>query len=864
MLSFVFTEDSFRVDTPKEVLQGEEAALQESFLADKYQALFRAGFTGVNKNDSSTLSFLKKLSAEFIHAITKSPDLELAREYTVAELPEEVLERIERAVPFAIGTEYISRPWLLLQINRLNQVFHDQLLNYSGTVQMFLAEFSQELKVSERVFFHLVENKREERYPFAFLATYSTKDIDGGIVHKPLSYAMEEYKHDHTKLLDLLSCLDKVSDKSALLASFVESGEMFHPLKMTDKEAYEFLKAVPAIEECGVVCRVPLWWKQNQSAVQLQVNLGDKKASLLGFDTLIGMQPQLVVGGVELTQAEVRRLLKQTDGLALIKGKWIEVNHDRLTALLERMGDYEGELSLLEAMKLEGGIESGKAAIDVGVNISNGKWLGSLLANLRNPQLISKERVPKEVRAELRSYQETGFRWLSYMYRLGFGACLADDMGLGKTLQVITFLSAMYNKHKKACVLLIVPASLLGNWEKEIKKFAPVLPFRVLHGHKAETMENSYLTEPVFLNITTYGMAQRMKKIANKEIDCLILDEAQAIKNPGTKQTIAIKRISAKHKIAMTGTPIENDLTNLWSLFDFLNKGLLGSSAEFKQFLAKLPEQADGYPKLKNMIAPFVLRRLKSDKKIISDLPDKIEKTEYIQLSKKQIVLYRKQVHDLEKTLAEVEGVQRRGIVLAAITKLKQICNHPAHFLGLESYTSNESGKFELLKTLCTTIYEKRERLLLFTQYKEIIPHLAKFLEAVFNAKGMVIHGGVPVAKRQQMVDEFNGEAYIPFMILSLKAGGTGLNLTSANHVIHFDRWWNPAVENQATDRAYRIGQSRSVIVHKFVSVGTIEEKIDEMIKNKTDLADSIIGTGERWITEMSDEALIDLMKLEM
>lgn len=451
------------------------------------------------------------------------------------------------------------------------------------------------------------------------------------------------------------------------------------------------------------------------------------------------------------------------------------------------------------------------------------------------------------------------------MEKIGFGACLADDMGLGKTLQVLTFLAWFYKSNKKGRVLLIVPASLIGNWTKEAAKFTPKLPVQILHGASAKTLQECYFAHPAFLNITTYGMALRMEGLQEETFDYVILDEAQAIKNPGAKQTKAIKKLKAVHKIIMTGTPIENDLTNLWSLFDFLNKGLLGTSDEFSSFARGIGDSTRGYEKLRNMISPFILRRLKSDKKIISDLPDKVEKNEYVALSQKQVVLYRKLVDSLRDAVENADGIQRKGIVLAYITKLKQLCNHPDQYLGQEAYLPKESGKFELIKTICETIYEKRERVLIFTQYKEIIPFLKKYLEGIFESEGLVIHGGVPIAKRQKLVDKFNGEDYIPFMILSLKAGGTGLNLTAANHVIHFDRWWNPAVENQATDRAYRIGQDKSVIVHKFISTGTIEEKIDRMLNDKKELAESVIGAGggEQWLTEMSNEELFELLRLE-
>ena len=344
----------------------------------------------------------------------------------------------------------------------------------------------------------------------------------------------------------------------------------------------------------------------------------------------------------------------------------------------------------------------------------------------------------------------------------------------------------------------------------------------------------------------------------------MILDEAQAIKNSATKQTKAIKKLPAIFRIALTGTPIENNLANLWSLFDFLNKGLLGTAQEFKNFSKSLEQTPENYQKLRRILSPFILRRLKTDKKIISDLPEKIEQIDYTNLSKKQIVLYRKQIVDLENKIRNSEGIARRGIILATITKLKQICNHPDQFLGLENYNPAESGKFDLLKEICETICAKREKVLIFTQYKEITNYLADYLSKIFNREGLIIHGGTNVKKRTEFVELFNSETYIPFMILSVKAAGVGLNLTAASHVIHFDRWWNPAVENQATDRAYRIGQNKNVVVHKFVAKGTIEEKIDEIINRKKMLAENVIGSGEKWITELTDEEIISMMKLEI
>ena len=484
--------------------------------------------------------------------------------------------------------------------------------------------------------------------------------------------------------------------------------------------------------------------------------------------------------------------------------------------------------------------------------------------HLRKPETIRKAAVPKSIHAALRPYQKSGYAWLRYMDELGFGACLADDMGLGKTLQVLTYLERLRKDHKDAKVLLVVPASLIGNWQKEAQKFAPKMDFMVLHGQTAAMLQERLEESAVFLTITTYGMMSRIKGLQEINWDCLILDEAQAIKNPGTKQTREIKKLHTKTRIALTGTPIENDLTNLWSLFDFLNKGLLGTSKEFHDYCRRLNDHPEGYQKLKTMVAPFMLRRLKTDKNIIADLPDKVESVDYVSLTKKQVVLYRKVVADMETLIAESEGIKRSGIILTTIMTLKQICNHPDQYLGQTGFAEKESGKMGVLREICETIYEKRERVIVFTQFKEITGYLSDFLAEVFGRRGFVLHGGIAAAKRTEMVEQFQAEEYIPYIVISVKAGGTGLNLTKANHVVHFDRWWNPAVENQATDRAFRIGQTKDVIVHKLVCEGTIEEKIDAMIDSKKELAENVIGSGgEKWITELSNEELMSMLRLD-
>lgn len=858
-LNFIYTATGFCPDlTQDSVVKTEMERWRED---DGYPALYQLGLEGITEDSSPSEIFLYQVADTFFHALTDLPELELTRENAEVLLSEEAAEKLLQAVPFVIGSEYVAKDWIENIFHKLHGIYAKEILAYDGTVAMYLTERSQKLRVPERVFFHLVENKDTE-FPFAFLATYATKDADGRVQHVPLKYALTEYHGEREKLLTLLSCLNRAAEISELIADFMEKGELFHPLRLTAEEAYTFLTQIEAIENTGIICRIPNWWRKKSSSVSMSVSLGDEKPSMLGFDTLISMRPRLTVDGVELSESDIRKLLSQTEGLAFLKGKWIEVDHERLRKLLADMEDGEGYISLMDALRMQMGAE--KRQLDVGTLVTNGKWLSTLLLNLRRPENIRKLAVPTSVRAVLRPYQNNGYNWLNYMDKLGFGACLADDMGLGKTLQVLAYLEKLRKSRKDAKVLLIAPASLLGNWQRETEKFVSSMRFTILHGKAAQTLGKELEKNETFLTITTYGMAARVKELCDIAWDCIILDEAQAIKNPAAKQTREIKKLSGRMRIVMTGTPIENDLTNLWSLFDFLNKGLLGTSAEFHQFCKGLKEHPERYAQLKSMVTPFMLRRVKTDKQIIADLPDKLETVDYAGMSKKQVVLYRKVVADMEEKILSSEGIERRGIVLATIMKLKQICNHPDQYLGQQTFSMEDSGKFAMLRELCETIYEKRERVLIFTQFREITDYLATFLREIFHMNGYVLHGGTPVAKRGKIVEAFQGDDYVPFMVLSVKAGGTGLNLTRANHVIQFDRWWNPAVENQATDRAFRIGQTKNVIVHKLVCQGTIEEKIDAIIESKKELAENVIGSGsEKWITELSNDELMSLLRLE-
>lgn len=713
-MRFIITEKSFYLEEGG-VLSEKLQAWQEEFKKDKEYAWYLLGLKGCPPEADISMRFLCRVAESYFQCLTGLPELELSREKTEVLLDTDTIVRLEAAVPFMIGAEYLDDKWISRAFAVLNEIFQREIAAYPGTVAMYLAEQSQQLRVPERIFFHLVENNEEEGFPFAFLATYATKSDTGKISHMPLKYALVEYQAEREKLLKLLSCLNSAAEKSGFVREAVESGEMFHPLKLTAQEAYQFLREIPVIEESGILCRIPNWWKRRAMTVSMNISIGEEQPSFLGFDAVLSMTPHLEVDGAPLTREDIELLLKQTEGLAFLKGKWIEVDHGRLEQLLKEMDEPREGMTFLQALR---GKPADMLSTDEGVIVSNGKWLTELLQRLRKPETMRKARVPATVHAELRPYQKNGFTWLNYMNELGFGACLADDMGLGKTLQVLTFLEKLRKGNGQKKVLLIVPASLLGNWKREAEKFVPDMPVHILHGGGAAVLAEELKSKAAFLFITTYGMTVRVKEFAEQFWDCLILDEAQAIKNPTAKQTHAVKRIPSKMRLAMTGTPIENDLTNLWSIYDFIDKGLLGGFADFKEYMKKLAKDPEEYSRLKSAISPFMLRRLKTDRRVITDLPEKVETVDYVGLSKKQVVLYRKLVAELAEKLETLDGFERCGLILGALTRLKQICNHPDQYLGQEKYAPEESGKWEMLRTICTTIYEKRERVLVFTQFK--------------------------------------------------------------------------------------------------------------------------------------------------
>jgi len=846
---------------------------------DRRNWLLFLGFSDAEVSLPDSLNFWRRFSALFVHHLRLTPDLEKLRHQVKIPLPEHELAKLLETLPSMIGGEYINSRLMATFWSALHTSFATAIEQFSGSVAGFIHHYSPNSHLLGRIYFHLVENK-DESAPFAFLATYSTRmGGEGQSKHLPLKYALQEYQDDNNKLLELLTTVYEAAKDSTLITELLESNDLFSPLAWTSHDAHTFLQEIQLYEAAGILCRIPDWWKVKGTRVTLKVSLGEKQPTMVGMAALLDFSPRLMLGEDELSIDEVKRLLDEVEGLAFIKNKWVAVDREKLEQTLsayeeaQKLATQEG-LTLAEAMRLQ--LHSDTAlpgTVDEDVlEIENGEWLQSVFNKMAHPDKLQQVNTDDRFKAQLRPYQQDGLRWLCELNSLGFGACLADDMGLGKTVQLLAFLNILtdssQSKTKSASSLLILPASLLANWEQEIRNFFPDLKVFYAHPsmhtpHRVKAPAKKDL-DRLDLVITTYALAQRYDWLSEYNWNYVILDEAQAIKNPGTKQTRAVKNIPAANRIAMTGTPVENRLSDLWSLFDFVNPGLLGTSKEFAAFSKGLADHPDGYGRLRRMTAPFILRRLKTDSSIINDLPDKVEMKSWADLSRKQTVIYQQLVDTMAEMLETTEGIKRKGMILAALTKFKQICNHPDQYAGVDGYNEKESGKFARLREISTTIHEKREQMLIFTQFKEMTEPLAHFLETIFGRPGLILHGSVAVGKRKKIIEQFQSDEYVPFMVLSLKAGGVGLNLTRANHVVHFDRWWNPAVENQATDRVFRIGQQKKVMVHKFITRGTIEEKIDEMLEQKAQLSADVLATGsENWLTEMKNDELSDLFRLQ-
>jgi non-specific serine/threonine protein kinase len=645
--------------------------------------------------------------------------------------------------------------------------------------------------------------------------------------------------------------------------------------------AHRFLqRGAPMLASAGFGVLLPGWWSRPRARLGARLSASSPTApgtvagaSAIGLNSLVEYEWQLSLGDEPLSESELRTLTTLNAPLVRLRGQWVELDAKRLAAGLKAIA-ARGQMSVKDLLHAGLSADGGPAGLPV-VAVTAEGVLGDLLAGGVDTRL---EPVPTPAgfTGTLRPYQERGLAWLAFLQQLGMGAVLADDMGLGKSATILALL--LHDRATRpgrttgagAPTLLVCPMSLVGNWQREVAKFAPDLRIHVHHGaERARGAELTAAVRDVDLVVTTYSLAARdAVALADVGWHRVVVDEAQAIKNAATRQAVAVRGLPAQHRIAVTGTPVENRLADLWSIMEFANPGLLGNATSFRvRFAEPVERRGDevAAERLRRLTGPFVLRRVKTDKSIIADLPDKVEMEVYCNLTAEQASLYQAVLDDMMARIESTDGIERRGLVLATMTKLKQVCNHPAQLLRDGTRLAGRSGKLLRLDEILDEVLAGGEKALLFTQYAEFGGMLRGHLSARFGREVLFLHGGVAKADRDAMVARFQADdpASPPLFVLSLKAGGTGLTLTAANHVVHVDRWWNPAVEDQATDRAFRIGQTRNVQVRKFVCAGTVEQKISDMIREKRGLAAKIVGSGENWITEMSTSELRELFALE-
>jgi SNF2 family DNA or RNA helicase len=638
--------------------------------------------------------------------------------------------------------------------------------------------------------------------------------------------------------------------------------------------AHQFLTETAwLLEQAGFGVLLPAWWTRKGTKQRLSVRAHVKTPAMQGgsrmsLHEIVTFDWQVALGDDVLTLKELETLARLKSPLVQARGQWVQVNADEIRAALDFWKQKgAGEGTLREVVRMALGAAESPGGLPVSGVTAEG-WVEEFLGRLEGRTSFEELTAPGGFRGALRPYQVRGYSWLAFLRRWGLGACLADDMGLGKTVQTLAAIQRDREAGELRPVLLICPTSVVGNWKKEAERFTPDLPVLIHHGGQ-RTRGDAFRkkVKPYGLVLSSYALLHRDRE-AFAQVDWagVVLDEAQNVKNPETKQAQAARALKADFRVALTGTPVENHVGDLWSILEFLNPGFLGTQADFRRrYFVPIQAQrdAEATERLKRLTGPFVLRRLKTDRSIIADLPDKLEMKVFCNLTREQASLYAAVVAEADRALEKSEGIQRKGMILGTLSKLKQVCNHPAQFLGDNSPIPGRSGKLARLTEMLDEALQAGDRALVFTQFKEMGDIIQRHLQEEFGREVLFLHGGVPPKQRDRLVERFQADPAGPrVFLLSLKAGGTGLNLTAARHVFHFDRWWNPAVENQATDRAFRIGQTRNVQVHKFLCVGTLEEKIDEMIERKQQVAKHVVGAGEGWLTELSNEQLKDLFAL--
>ena len=897
---------ALQIQVPKAASHSPVASLRElsgAFAAGVGTGLLHLASHWPTESLSTSVSYWRDLAR-----------LHLTRSLTEAEtkLTSVDLERLLRSAPPLPGGEHLSAEVMETLWQEMDQATVDWQRSSGELLQESLKRIHPAWDTLGRICLNLAENRPESPHPFAFLATYTTRlSLGAKPKHAPLGRVLQELvtKEQAATMTKIGAALESAAESSQFVASMMKSRRLYTPQGITAAEAYQLLSEINKIESCGLMVRVPAWWEsQGRPSVKVAIELGSQAPKTnSGGSAILDFRMRLSLQGQPLSDDEWRQLRESADGLVLLRGQWVEADGKKLDKVLRHWQQVEALLgqegmSFVQAMRILSRVTSSGAAgsiperpVDADVqrqwtDVQAGAWLRDRLGEIRQAANASKDNpVPMgdDFRATLRPYQKAGVQWLLTLNRLGLGACLADDMGLGKTVQVLALFVALQREQaghsQRRPHLLVAPATLIPNWQAEARKFAPNLKVFVAHSSAYPSQNLKQLPKDEISNadfvIVTYGGLLQFAWLREVDWNIVVLDEAQAIKNPSAQQTLAAKQLRATQRIALTGTPVENRPLDLWSIFDFAVPGLLGGSREFQRLFAPPVDETTGadslaanYQRVRDLIRPYFLRRLKTDRNLLPDLPDKTELEVRCALVPQQAALYARIVDELKRDLKDLpkDSVQRRGAILSSLMRLKQICNHPAMITGDGNFHPRLSGKFLRLGEIAKIAADRHEKILVFTQFRMLTEVLAGYLGGIFGRPGLILHGDTAIDERRRMVEDFQSNSHMggpPFFVLSLKAGGTGLTLTAASHVIHFDRWWNPAVEDQATDRAYRIGQRRNILVHKFACAGTIESRIADLISNKRALSRNVLPDatgGELNLTSLSDDELLNLVSMDI
>jgi SNF2 family DNA or RNA helicase len=867
--------------------------LERAFAHGTGQALLELGARQIGAALPADLSFWRDFAAAFISRLWH--DSEASQHSNEASFFSSRSSLDALALQVALAPEFKGReqlsPAVLLEFEEfLDEALLD-LYEQQGTqadVQNILRELNAQWANLGKIHFNLAEQRGDPESPFVFFATFAQALTGSGrIQHTPLYDALQNAEPVRAEgwVSAVLQPITTAAAQCAWLQQQIESLDLYHPIRLTATEAYAFLKDASILEAAGIVVRVPAVWK-SASRFKLAASVGERLPSMLGTDALLDFKVEATLDNERLTEADIRALMQGEDGLQLIRGRWVEVKKATLSPLLLKLKrmqkEAEAGISIARAMRLVAGanLDDEQSQATGWGQVTAGPWLSRLLDEMRNPEGLAAITVEPTFIGTLKPHQHIGLRWLYLLHKLGLGALFSDDMGLGKTPTTIALLLTLKRERDEALLadpkasaypsLLVAPPTLLDNWAQELNKFAPSLKYLIAHNSEESAGEDFRQLKPkdfagVDLVMVSYSMQGKYPWVKDCPWNLAILDEAQAIKNPETVMARTSKVIKARSRIAITATPVENSLLDLWSILEFANPGLLGTRRQFGAFVRDLNEREDLEP-LRRLITPYLLRRLKTDPEIAKDLPKKTEELTYCALTPVQAALYQARVEQFTLDLKTLKGPARKMAIFNSILDFKTICNSAAHYRGDSHWIETESNKLTQLRQIAESCKKNGRKLIVFSQYAQATGPLMHFLRGIFGKPGCMMNGKTRIGKeRTELRQQFQTDEETRFFVLTIKTGGVGLNLTAGSVVVHYDRWWNPAVEDQGTDRAHRFGQTEDVLVYKFVCRGTVEERIDALIESKKSLARDVLEVRKSpALHELSNAQILNLVSLDI